>query len=65
MESYNFEVRRGESVQYPSESIVLENLRGVWAIVEELSQRFNVPGSRIVVRDKNGGILISVGVAAG
>jgi hypothetical protein len=64
MKSYSFEVRRGESVQYSFESIVLEDLRGVWAMVEELSKRFDVPGSRVVVRDKNGGIVISVGVAA-
>ena len=47
MKSYSFEVRRGESVQYSSESIVLEDLRGVWAMVEKLSKRFDVPGSRV------------------
>jgi hypothetical protein len=64
MHSYDFEVRRGESVEYSSKSVILENLAGVWAMVQGLSKRFGAPGSRVVVRDHNGGIVISVGVAA-
>ena len=64
MSGYSFEVRRGDSVVHRDENVVLENPGDAWEMVVELSKRFDLPGTRFVVRDEYGGITISVGVVA-
>ena len=61
---YDFEVREGDRVRHRVERVALPNMAEAWAIVGDLSRRFDRPGSRIMVRDENGGVLIYVGAIA-
>ncbi len=58
---YDFEVREGDRVHHRVERVALPNMAEAWAIVGDLSRRFDRPGARIMVRDENGGVLIYVG----
>eukprot|EP01037_Dinobryon_pediforme_P025262 gene25262-27347_t len=55
---YDFEVREGDRVRHRVERVALPNMAEAWAIVGDLSRRFDRPGNRIMVRDENGGVLI-------
>jgi hypothetical protein len=62
MPSYDVEVRRGEHILHAAIGTELPNLDRAWALVSDLSRRWESAGTRIVVRDGRGDVVISIGV---
>ena len=69
MRRYAFEVLRGENVLHFEHadietSVMTDCSQEMWRRISELSSRFQVPGTRIVVRDALGHVVVSIGVVS-
>ena len=64
METYDFEVLRGDETVAAVHSIKLPNSKAVWPQVAELAKQVYEPGCRIRVTNRSGEMVILVGVAA-
>jgi hypothetical protein len=61
---YSFDVLRDETIIHTEIRSVGDSPAEMWRIVSELSARFYIPGTRIVVHDASGRVLVSVGVVS-
>jgi len=61
---FSFDVWRDEAVIHAEDMNLSENSVAMWKKVSELSARFYIPGTRIVVRDASGRVLVSIGVVS-
>jgi hypothetical protein len=64
MPSYDVEVRRDQRVLQVFRGAELADLDRAWDFVSALSRNWDSPGTRILVRDDRGDVVISIGVVA-
>ena len=60
MPSYDFEVWQGDRALH-KEGVELERPAHAWERIGNLARRFDLPGTRIAVKDESGGLAILVG----
>ena len=63
MDSYDFEVLRGDEIVGTKRSIGFHDSRAAWPWIADLARGVDEPGCRIRVTDQYGRIVILVGVA--
>lgn len=64
MRRHTFEVLRGESVIHLETPAPNDCPKEMWRKVAELSVRFHIPGTRIIVRDDHADVVVSIGVVS-
>ena len=64
MKRYDFLVRNRDGLMRTPVSLEMKDITSVWDHIGELSNVYNGPGSRIVVKDETGSVIISVGVVS-
>lgn len=64
MEHYDFAVLKGDKTIATQKSIALPDSRAAWPQVVELAKKHDEPGCRIRVTNKDGDVVILVGIAA-
>jgi len=61
---YDFKVKKCDETIVVMQSVALPNMESLWSEVVALAQTFNEVGSRIIVTNELGEIVILVGIAA-
>jgi hypothetical protein len=62
MSRYTFEVHCGSNILVREPDVELPNRPQVWDRVTQLARGVNEAGSRVVVRDEAGEIIVSIGL---
>ena len=62
MPSYSFTLKRGDQVLQSIDNVPLQDPADAWGFIEELSRRFPSPGLRVIVKDRDGDIVIMAGL---
>ncbi len=62
MSRYTFEIHCGSATLMRQSDVELTNRSAVWDRVTELAQGVNEPGARVVVRDEEDEIIVSIGL---
>ena len=61
MPSYDFEVWQGDRTLHEVKGVKLELPAHAWERIGNLARRFDLPGTRIAVKEESGGLAILVG----
>lgn len=64
MESYDFEVLRGDDIIVVDRHVEIQNPKAIWPRIRELAMSFDAPGNRFRVTNGSGQIVILVGLIA-
>lgn len=62
MPRFNFAIKRGDAVVHSVEDVPLGNPADAWSFIQELSNQFDTPGLRVIVKDEHGNVVIMAGL---
>jgi hypothetical protein len=62
MPGYSFTLKRGDQVLQSIDNVPLHDPADAWGFIEALSRRFPSPGLRVIVKDRDGDIVIMAGL---
>ena len=62
MDSYKFEVRCRDIIEYSISNVKLQQASDAWIMLQSLAKQYDGPDTLIRVTDKNGHVIISSGV---
>jgi len=55
-------LKRGDHVLHSIENVPLPDPTDAWGFIEDLSRQFPSPGLRVIVKDRDGNIVIMAGL---
>ena len=64
MPRFNFAIKRGDVVVHSVENLPLADPADAWSFIEELSNQFDTPGLRVIVKDEDGDVVIMAGLVS-
>ena len=64
MPRFNFAIKRGDVVVHSVENVPLADPAEAWSFIEELSNQFDTPGLRVIVKDEHGDVVIMAGLVS-
>ena len=64
MPRFNFAIKRGDVVVHSVENVPLADPADAWSFIEELSNQFDTPGLRVIVKDEDGDVVIMAGLVS-
>ena len=64
MPRFNFAIKRGDAVVHSVVDVPLGNPADAWSFIEELSNQFDTPGLRVIVKDEYGDVVIMAGLVS-
>ena len=64
MPRFNFAIKRGDAVVHSVENVPLADPAEAWSFIEDLSNQFDTPGLRVIVKDEQGDVVIMAGLVS-
>jgi hypothetical protein len=59
---YSFTIKRGESVLYVAQDVLIADSTRIWSFIDDIASQFEEPGLRVVVTDDEGRVVIMAGI---